>query len=431
MNRYTYQEVELSENTLASHVDYAGQEAVRQVRELARSLKGLRVLHINSTSYGGGVAELLASIVPLMRNAGIDAHWQVMSGLPSAFFNVTKKIHNTLQGSPDNLSGQDWQLYDDTDRALARSLLASATSSETDAWDIVIMHDPQPLAVLSFLELEQPGAARRFARHWVWRCHIDLSTPNPDTWARIWPLVNLYDGVIVTHPAYARQEITPPLFEITPSIDPTSLKNSVMSAPRAEAIVRQFGIDTSRPLLVQVSRFDPWKDPFGVVDAYRLVKAKRPQVQLAMVGSIASDDPEGIAILNRLKIAAGDDGDIHLLSNDDGVHATEVAAFQQHADVVIQKSTREGFGLTITEAMWKGKPVVAGEAVGCRLQITDGEDGFITQSTEECARRVLQLLDDAQLQSSMGIRARSTVRQRFLSTEHVARYLRLFAAYIK
>lgn len=426
MDRYTYLEVELPAKTLASHASHAGQEAVNRVRELARPMQGLRVLHVNSTSYGGGVAELLASLVPLMRDAGIDAHWHVMSSLPHEFFDTTKKIHNTLQGSPHSLSQEDWQLYDDTSLALARSWLASANTG--DPWDIIIMHDPQPLSVLAFLELEQAGAAHRIARRWVWRCHIDLSTPNPNTWARLWPLVNHYDGVIVTHPAYAREEITPPLFEITPSIDPTSPKNLVMSAAKAEAIVRRFGTDVARPLLVQVSRFDPWKDPFGVIDAYRLVKTERPEVQLAMVGSIASDDPEGAAILSRLEAAAIGDTDIHLLSNDDGVHAAEVAAFQQCADVVIQKSTREGFGLTITEAMWKGKPVVAGDAVGCRLQITHGDDGFIAPTTGECAQRILQLLGDAHLQSSLGARARATVRRRFLSTGHVAKYLELFSA---
>jgi trehalose synthase len=239
--------------------------------------------------------------------------------------------------------------------------------------------------------------------------------------------VNQYDGAIVTSHEYARQEITIPVAQITPSIDPTSPKNLPLDRGKARAVLSGFGVDPYRPLLVQVSRFDPWKDPFGVIDAYRIVKAEYPDAQLALVGSIALDDPEGVRLLADLKQAAGGDPDAHVLSNHDGVHAAEVAAFQQEADVVIQKSVREGFGLTITEGMWKARPVVAGQATGCRLQIEDGHSGYLVGSTDECAARMIQILSDPGLGQALGREARESVRRRFLSTTHVANYFSLFA----
>lgn len=419
MEQHMYGEVELPVKPLSSHAQHAGQEAVDTIRQLASSMQGLRVLHVNSTSYGGGVAELLYTIVPLMRDAGLDAGWHAIQNVPAQFFDITKKIHNTLQGSQDYLSEAEWELYEDVNRKLAQSFPAGP-------WDIVIMHDPQPLAARAFME-NMPAHRRPAVRHWVWRCHIDLSTPNPRTWDKLWPYINHYDGAIVTSKAYARDEITATVFEITPSIDPTSPKNTMRPTHDVHQVLASFGVDASRPLMLQVSRFDPWKDPFGVVEAYRLVKQHEPRLQLAMVGSIAADDPEGVGILEKLKAAARSDSDIHVLSNEDGVHASEVSAFQQGADVVVQKSSREGFGLTITEAMWKGQPVVAGDATGCRLQITNGQDGFITSTTDECAHRVSTLLDDASLRLHLGAVAHNTVRNRFLSTGHVAKYLELFA----
>ncbi|HAN87142.1 MAG TPA: glycosyl transferase family 1 [Firmicutes bacterium] len=414
-----FRKVEFMEKLLNDHMPYAGEDRIAEIRRLAESLGNLRVLHVNSTSYGGGVAELLYTIVPLMRDAGLDAEWHVIDGVPDEFFDVTKKIHNSLQGAQTPLGDREWCLYEDVNMKLAKAF-------PRGPWDVVIIHDPQPLAVLAFLD-SVPESERPVVDRWFWRCHIDLSTPLDDTWHRLWPYVNEYDGAIVTSRAYARDEIAIPVAEITPSTDPTSPKNLPIPEDEARQMMVSFGIATDRPLIVQVSRFDPWKDPFGVVESYRILKKKWPDLQLAMVGSIAADDPEGIGILAKLKEDAEEDGDIHVLSNEDGVGAREVAGFQQCADVVIQKSTREGFGLTITEAMWKGRPVVAGNATGCKLQISDGEDGFIVKTTEQCAARIDEILEDPDLGARLGEKARETVRRRFLSTQHVMNYLNLFA----
>ena len=414
-----FKRAEIAQKRLDDHAPYAGEAAIADARRLGRGLEGARVLHVSSTPYGGGVAELLHTIIPLMRDAGLDAQWFVMNGAPGEFFEATKKIHNTLQGAEDDLTSEEWAVYDDVNRRLAASF-------PEGPWDFVVVHDPQPLLAGA---LVRGSVAERMAQNakWFWRCHIDLSTPLGSTWERLHPLVNQYDAAIVTSREYAKEEITIPVTEITPSIDPTSPKNLPLDHERAREVLSRFGVDPDRPLLVQVSRFDPWKDPFGVIDAYRAVKAEYPDAQLALVGSIALDDPEGVRLLGDLNQAAGGDPDVHVLSNQDGVHATEVAAFQQEADVIIQKSIREGFGLTITEGMWKARPVVAGQATGCRLQIEDGLNGYLIGSTEECAARIMQILSDPGPSQALGREARERVRRRFLSTTHLAHYLSLFA----
>jgi trehalose synthase len=411
--------VDIAQKRLDDYASYAGEAAIADVRRSARGLEGARVLHVSSTPYGGGVAELLHTIVPLMCDAGLDAHWFVMDEVPGQFFEATKKIHNTLQGMDDGLTSEEWAVYNDVNRHLTASF-------PEGPWDFVVIHDPQPLLAGTLVRGSVTGRRGEIAR-WFWRCHIDLSTPLGSTWERLHPLVNQYDGAIVTSHEYARAEITIPVAQITPSIDPTSPKNLPLDRGKARAVLSGFGVDPYRPLLVQVSRFDPWKDPFGVIDAYRIVKAEYPDAQLALVGSIALDDPEGVRLLADLKQAAGGDPDAHVLSNHDGVHAAEVAAFQQEADVVIQKSVREGFGLTITEGMWKARPVVAGQATGCRLQIEDGHSGYLVGSTDECAARMIQILSDPGLGQALGREARESVRRRFLSTTHVANYFSLFA----
>ncbi|HHX25601.1 MAG TPA: glycosyltransferase [Firmicutes bacterium] len=413
-----FREVELPEKLLQDQVPYAGEEVVREIRRLAQGMENLSVLHVNSTSYGGGVAELLYTIVPLTRDAGLDARWYVMDNVPTEFFEVTKKIHNSLQGAETPLTDNEWKLYEDVNMKLAEGF-------PPGPWDVVILHDPQPLATLAFLD-NIPASQRPTVGRWFWRCHIDLSTPLQSTWQRLAGHVNRFDGAIFTSRKYAQEEVKIPVIEITPSIDPTSPKNAPIPDEEGRKIIASFGIDPERPLMVQVSRFDPWKDPFGVVDAYSMLKVKRPNLQLAMVGSIAHDDPEGVELLRKLKESAHQDHDIHVLSNEDGVGAPEVAAFQQLADVVVQKSIREGFGLTITEAMWKMRPVVAGAATGCKLQITDGVDGYIINTTQECSDRVDEILENPDLASRLGRAARETVRGKFLSTGHVANYLRLF-----
>lgn len=414
-----FREVELPEKQLKDQSPYAGEEAIREIKQLAQGMENLRVLHVNSTSYGGGVAELLYTIVPLTRDAGLDARWYVMDNVPPEFFEVMKKIHNSLQGVETPLTDNEWKLYEDINMRFAASF-------PPGPWDVVIIHDPQPLAVLTFLD-GVPESRKPAVGRWFWRCHIDLSTPLMSTWQKVASHLNRFDCAIFTSREYVQEEVKIPVCEITPSIDPTSPKNLAISDEEGRRIIASFGIDPKRPLMVQVSRFDPWKDPFGVVDAYSMVKRKTPDLQLAMVGSIAHDDPEGIELLRKLRKLAEHDHDIHVLSNEDGVGAPEVAAFQQLATVVVQKSVREGFGLTITEAMWKMRPVVAGAATGCKLQITDGVDGYIINSTKECAERVCEILKNPELAAKLGREARETVRRKFLSTRHVANYLKLFA----
>lgn len=414
-----FREVELPEKLLRDQMPHAGEEAIREIRELARGMENLSVLHVNSTCYGGGVAELLYTIVPLMRDAGLDAHWYFIDNVPPEFFEVTKKIHNSLQGAEIRLTDDEWQLYHDVNVELAKGF-------PDGPWDVVIIHDPQPVATRTFLEFT-PGRRRPAVGRWYWRCHIDLSTPLIDTWKKVALHVNRFDGAILTSRKYAQEDMRIPVTEITPSIDPTSPKNTSIPDEEGKKAIASFGIDPQRPLMVQVSRFDPWKDPFGVVDAYCMLKPAWPNLQLAMVGSIALDDPEGVELLEKLKRVAGHDRDIRVLSNEDGVGAPEVAAFQQQATVVVQKSIREGFGLTITEAMWKMRPVIAGAATGCKLQITDGVDGYIINSTKECADRACEILKSPELALKLGREARETVRRSFLSTRHVANYLKLFA----
>lgn len=415
-----FTQVDIAQKRLDDHVPYVGEAAIADVRRLARRLEGARVLHVSSTPYGGGVAELLHTIVPLMRDAGLDAQWLVMDGAPPEFFEVTKKIHNTLQGMDGDLTSEEWAVYSEVNRRLAAHF-------PEGPWDFVVIHDPQPLLAGALARGLAAAGGKTEGARWFWRCHIDLSTPLGSTWERLHPLVNQYDGAIVTSHEYARQEVTIPVAQITPSIDPTSPKNLPLDRERARSVLSGFGVDPDRPLLVQVSRFDPWKDPFGVIEAYQIVKVQYPDAQLALVGSIALDDPEGVRLLHDLKQAAKGDPDAHVLSNQDGVHAAEVAAFQQEADVIIQKSVREGFGLTITEGMWKARPVVAGQATGCRLQIEDGHSGYLIGSTEECAAKIVQILSDPGLGQALGHQARETVRRRFLSATHVAHYLSLFA----
>jgi len=379
-----------------------GDETIQMLRELAAPLRGLRVLHVNATAFGGGVAEILATHIPLLRDLGLEAEWRVIHG-DDAFFRVTKAMHNGLQGMDLAFTREMQEIWKEGNRRNAASL-------EGD-YDVILIHDPQPAGIPFLRE-------RRGARFWIWRCHIDTSAPNPDFWTFLLPYLSAYDAAIFTMAEYVGPDF--PVHRVAiipPTIDPLSPKNALMDPEEARAIVARFGVDVNRPLLLQVSRFDPWKDPLGVIDAYRLVKRERPEVQLALVGSMAHDDPEGWFYYDRTLRHAGEDPDLHVLHNFHGVGAWEVNAFQRIADVVIQKSLREGFGLTVTEALWKGKPVIGGRVGGIPLQVLDGETGFLVSSVEECAAKALELLDHPEKARAMGERGREHVRQHFLCTQ--------------
>ena len=404
------QPVAVEQKQLADYAPIVGEHVVEELRQLAQPLQGAKVLHVNATAFGGGVVEILQTLVPLMRDLGLDAHWQVIEG-EDEFFNVTKAIHNGLQGMELDWNEQMFSIWE-------RYNKLNAEKFEGD-YDYVVIHDPQPAGLYRYVN-PQKG-------HWMWRCHIDTSTPNPAYWDFLAPYVGAYPRAIFTMARYAGPGLKPEsVCTIPPSIDPLAEKNVALDREEARSIVAGDGFDPKRPLLVQISRFDPWKDPLGVIDAYRIVKQRVPGVQLALVGSMASDDPEGWEFYDRTVRHAGEDYDVRVLHNFHGVNNREVNAFQTAADVVIQKSTREGFGLVVTEAMWKGKPVVAGNVGGIPMQIVDGQSGYLVEDVAECAKRIIALLQQPDSLNQMGQAARERVRQRFLSTRHLADYLKLF-----
>lgn len=405
-------QVQVHPLSLASYEVVAGEEAIAEIRRLAEPLRGARVLHVNATSYGGGVAEILPTLTALMRDAGLDAEWRVIPG-NEAFFNVTKSIHNGLQGMDLTL--------DEAARRIFRETSAGLAANFSGDYDFVVIHDPQPAAIRSL----RPDASGQ----WVWRCHIDLSATNPGVWEFLRPFVEAHDAAIFTLPDYAQKDLQVPIVAfIAPSIDPLSAKNAPLEPASVAAVVSRFGLDPTRPLLLQVSRFDPWKDPLGVVDAYRAVKREIPGVQLALVGSMASDDPEGRRIYEEVKTHAGDDRDIALLSNLDGVGSPEVNAFQRASQVVVQKSFREGFGLTVSEGLWKGVPVVGGRVGGIPMQIGRDECGRLVSSLDEAVAACLELLRDEGLRRRLGAAGHERVRRFFLSTRNLRDYLALFGA---
>jgi trehalose synthase len=409
------QPVPVAHKSLADYTHLAGKPLVEEVIGLASELQGLRVLHLSATAFGGGVAEILYTLVPLMKDVGIDVEWQVMLGREE-FYNVTKQLHNALQGDPHDLTPEQWQIYAKYNELNSRELDGD--------WDVIVVHDPQPAAVREHV----PERAAR----WIWRCHIDLSEPNPTAIERLAPLVSGYDDAVFHMERYVPGALrsrngVPDVHVVPPAIDPLSPKNMRLSPEDAAFVCDQFGLDVDRPLICQVSRFDPWKDPIGVIDAYRHVHAQRPDVQLALVGSMATDDPEGWDFFNRTMAYADGDPDVHILNNFNNVGAIEVNAFQSQADVVIQKSTREGFGLTVAEALWKSRPFVGGDVGGIPLQVRDGETGFLVSSPQQCAERSLEFLADPELGLRLGRAGKELVRSSFLTPRLLRDWLRIFS----
>ncbi len=398
---------------LDDYRDAAGDEAIERLREAAAPLKGIRLVHISSTAFGGGVAELLTSQIALLRDLGVDAEWQLIEGTEE-FFAVTKLVHNALQGA-----GVPWT--EQMERTYLERVEMNAARFDGGA-DVVFVHDPQPAAMLTFLE-EQ---GRRDGR-WIWRCHIDLSHPMEAVWSFFARHVAGYDAAVFTMEDFVRPGL-PRVAVIPPSIDPLSPKNHELEAAAVDEVLDAYGIDPARPLVTQVSRFDPWKDPLGVIDAYRLAREEVPGLQLLLVGSMAHDDPEGWHELERTEEHRAADPDVHILTNLQGVGDTAVNAFQRASQVVLQKSLREGFGLTVSEGMWKERPVIAGDAGGLRLQVVDGETGYLVDSVEACAERLVTLLRDDGLRARMGAAGRERVRDRFLTVREVEDYLRLIAS---
>lgn len=391
-----------------------GEERTEEILSYAAALRDARVLHVNATAFGGGVAEILGTLIPLMNDVGLRADWQVIQGADE-FFNVTKAMHNSLQG----------MYYDWTpamrDIWLKYNRLNADPFDET--YDYVVIHDPQPAAIPSLIE-ERTG--HRDGK-WVWRCHIDLTDAQVQVWDFLRPHIERYDAAIFTLREYVKEDLTgPAIHHIPPAIDPLSTKNIELPSETVDAILARYGVDPARPMITQISRFDPWKDPLGVIDVYRAVKQEFPDLQLVLVASMASDDPEGWDWYERTVRRAGEDWDIHILSNLNGVGNLEVNAFQRAARLVIQKSVREGFGLVVSEALWKGRPVVAGNVGGIPLQIVDGTTGFLVNTTEECIEKVSFLLHHQREAERMGAQGVEYVRENFLTTRYLRDYLRIF-----
>jgi trehalose synthase len=402
--------VNVGRKSLADYTTIATRGLMDEILALAEPLRGLRILHLSATAFGGGVAEINYTLVPLMQDAGLEVEWRIIKGADE-FFDVTKAIHNGLQGDPQGLTQAQREVF-------ARYNALNAAELDAD-YDVIIVHDPQPAAVIDHHE----GSRAR----WIWRCHIDLSTPNPDVLSLLLPSLARYDAMIYHRPEYVpTQDGLPTAYIWPPAIDPLAPKNMALSPEDAAYILDQFGIDVGRPLLTQVSRFDPWKDPLGVIDAYRLVKAEHPEIQLALVGSMAHDDPEGWEFYERTVDYADDDPDIFILSNLNNVGSVEVNAFQVHSEAVLQKSIREGFGLTVSEALWKGRPTVAGRVGGIVTQIDDGKTGWLVESAEECARACLEILAAPAAARARALAGKEHVRRHFLTPRLLRDWLALF-----
>ncbi|MFE8605215.1 glycosyltransferase [Archangium violaceum] len=390
--------IDIGDRSLAAYRGVAPDEQLEELVRVSQRLRGARILHLNATSYGGGVSEILRSCVPLLRDLGLQAEWKIIRG-DDAFFQITKRLHNGLQGAPGELSETEKALY------LGNAQLNAPHLAE--GYDFVIVHDPQPAAIA--------GLARHRGSRWIWRCHIDTAHPNPAIWEFLTPYLAAYDAAVFT-----LENFIPPHFPIRrvaiipPAIDPLSPKNLALPKALARHILEWIGVRLDQPLITQVSRFDKWKDPLGVVASYRLVRQLIPQLQLALVSSMALDDPEAWDIYEKVRADTAGDPLIHVFTNLVGVGNVEVNAFQSLSDVVIQKSLREGFGLVVSEALWKGTPVVAGRVGGIPMQMPPGTGGILVDSIEECAEALLHLLRHPRISRALGESGRERVRHHFL-----------------
>ena len=402
--------VNVGHKALADYATIATRGLMEEIRRLAAPLEGRRVVHLSATAFGGGVAEINYTLIPLMQDAGLETEWRIIRGAEE-FYNVTKAIHNALQGNPQGLDDEQREIY-------KRYQALNAQELEDDC-DFVVVHDPQPLGMIDHF----PDSRAQ----WVWRGHIDFSAPNQSVLDYLLPSIRRYDAAIFHMREYVpRAEGLPECYIWPPAIDPLAPKNMALSPEDAAYIVDQFGIDVDRPLLTQVSRFDPWKDPLGVIDAYREVKLREPSVQLALVGAMAHDDPEGWDFYHRTVAYADGDPDIFILSNLNNVGSVEINAFQVHSAAVIQKSIREGFGLTVSEALWKARPTVAGRVGGIVDQITDGETGWLVESASECAAACLAVLGDSVEARRRALAGKEVVRRHFLTPRLLRDWLVLF-----
>jgi len=393
---------------LDQYAEVVGTNVMDHLGQLAEQLKGLKVVHVNSTKEGGGVAEILRKFIPLKQALGIDATWEVIDG-DQDFYQCTKGFHNALQGNQVYLNESQLQAYEETNRRNAEKLCPILEDA-----DIVFIHDPQPAPLLNFCKNRRGK--------WIWRCHIDVSRPYRPVWKYMKNWVSSYDASIFSLPEFA-QRLPHHQYLISPSIDPLSEKNIDLPDEEVRAVFDEFGLDPDLPMVTQVSRYDLFKDPIGVIESYKLAKRLTP-LQLVLAGGGATDDPEGEAVLEMVRNAAEGDPDIHVLVLPPDAHR-KINALQRASDIVMQKSTKEGFGLTVTEAMWKGKPVIGGDTGGIRLQVINHYTGFLVSTPEGAALRVRYLLHRRDRLREMGQWARKLVKENFLLTRQLKEYLAL------
>ncbi|HJX24019.1 MAG TPA: glycosyltransferase [Candidatus Bathyarchaeia archaeon] len=386
-----------------------GQQEIDSIRTLAEGLRGMSITEVNSTSYGGGVAEILRSMVPLIRDAGLDVRWEVIEG-SFEFFSVTKKIHNALQGMNVELTDDERRIYLEYNKMNSERMQLDT--------DFVVVEDTQPTPMIDF--------HRTRRGKWVWRCHVDLSTPSIAVWNFLDEYINRYDAAVFSSEKYVIPTLKlPKVSIIPPSINPLSDKNREIPEDLVLKILERHGVKQDKPIITQVGRFDPWKDTTGAIDVYRMIKKEFPQVQLLLVASMANDDPEGWLYFEKTARHAGDDGDIHILTDLIGVKDLEVNAFQRASDVILQMSTREGFGLTVSEGLWKGVPVVGRNVGGIPLQVINGSTGFLVDTTSEAAEKTIYLLKNQEEAKKMGENGKEHVFRNFLITRLLRDHLRL------
>lgn len=385
-----------------------GPEVIDELRVLADKVRGRRLQNINSTPVGGGVAEILTRLIPLLRELGVEATWDLIKG-DQAFFNATKAFHNALHGTAEPITETMLECYRQTTAENLKEMHFSG--------DVVLVHDPQPAGLIA--------AKATSDGRWVWRCHIDVSKPQADVWEFLRPYVEQYDAAIFSMPDFA-QRLPIPQYMVAPSIDPLSDKNRELDPTEIARTLKKYQVDPDRPILTQISRFDRLKDPLGVIAAYRTVR-RRFDCQLVLAGGGASDDPEGEEVLREVRQHAADDPDIHVLLLPP-FSDLEINALVRASTMVFQKSIKEGFGLTVTEALWKGKPVIGGAVGGIKLQVINGVTGYLVHSPEGAAHWALQLLGNPELCRSMGKNGYEHVKQNFLLTRHLKDYLLMILA---
>lgn len=393
---------------LENYLDIVGSEVIDELLLLSKHVRHRRIQHINSTSVGGGVAELLTRMVPLFQSLGLETTWNVIKG-DQAFFEVTKAFHNALHGGKESITEEMFHVY--------RQTTAMNLDDFEPAGDFVVVHDPQPAGLIA--RKQETGG------HWIWRCHIDVSTPDPIVWNFLKHYVDQYDASVFSMPEFA-QKLSIPQFMVTPSIDPLSEKNREIPESEVTRVLEKYGVDPNRPIITQISRFDRLKDPLGVIKSYQLVR-RRHDCQLILAGGGASDDPEGEQVLQEVREAAKNDPDIHVLLLPP-FSDLEINALVRGSTIILQKSIKEGFGLTVTEALWKRKPVIGSAVGGIKQQILNGVTGFLVHSPEGVANRVVELLGNVELRKTIGVNGHQYVRENFLTTRHVRNYLLMMLA---